>query len=293
MLSASGDAAITYPFLLVRYVRCRNVRGNEDHRQGQDATKMMYVPFVMETSPSPQPRTSASPTENSPLAKPSTPSSCPLAAAAAHRSLVSDRRSRECMCFTVLKYPFFPASSSLGIITVRPVAATASRIPRETAETRARSVGSDNLSRTCATTRWPERPGIGAPENESGATGLLAGVSGLEVIVGGRACARAGRCGGFDVGALGRDDLNRREVERRIDMNRSAAGESEIRIRKPEETGGNVSSIHHHSFIVTRRRRTRCSTSAAVRRFPPNDPLDPRLWPPSSFSFRRNDAPPP
>ena len=69
------------------------------------------------------------------------------------------------------------------------------------------------MSRTCATTRWPERPGIGAPENESGATGLLAGVSGLDVIVGGRACARAGRCGGFDVGALGRDDLNRREVE--------------------------------------------------------------------------------
>ena len=69
------------------------------------------------------------------------------------------------------------------------------------------------MSRTCATTRWPGRPGIGAPENESGATGLLAGVSGLEVIVGGRACARAGRCGGFDVGALGRDDLNRREVE--------------------------------------------------------------------------------
>ena len=33
-----------------------------------------------------------------------------------------------------------------------------------------------------------------------------------------------------------------------------------------------------HSFIVTRRRRTRCSTSAAVRRFPPRDPLDPRLW---------------
>ena len=66
------------------------------------------------------------------------------------------------------------------------------------------------MSRTCATTRWPERPGIGAPENESGATGLLAGVSGLDVIVGGRACARAGRCGGFDFGALGRDDLNRR-----------------------------------------------------------------------------------
>ena len=60
--------------------------------------------------------------------------------------------------------------------------------------------GSDNLSRTCATNRWPGRPGIGAPESESGATGLLA-VSGLEVIVGGRACARAGRCGGFDVGA--------------------------------------------------------------------------------------------
>ena len=130
---------------------------------------------------------------------------------------MSDRRPRECMSFTVLKYPLFMASYSLGIITVRPVAATASRIPRETAETRARSVGSDNLSRTCATTRWPERPGIGAPENESGATGLLAGVSGLDVIVGGRACARAGRCGGFDVGALGRDDLNRREVERRID----------------------------------------------------------------------------
>ena len=73
------------------------------------------------------------------------------------------------------------------------------------------------MSRTCATTRWPGRPGIGAPENESGATGLLAGVSGLDVIVGGRACARAGRCGGFDFGALGRDDLNRREVERRID----------------------------------------------------------------------------
>jgi hypothetical protein len=28
----------------------RNVRGNEDHQQGQHATKMMYVPFVMETS---------------------------------------------------------------------------------------------------------------------------------------------------------------------------------------------------------------------------------------------------
>ena len=51
-----------------------------------------------------------------------------------------------------------PASSSRcsSIITVRPVAATASLILRETAETRARSVGSDNLSRTCATNRWPE-----------------------------------------------------------------------------------------------------------------------------------------
>lgn len=68
------------------------------------------------------------------------------------------------------------------------------------------------MSRTCATTRWPGR--LEKPtESGLGATELLSGVSGLEVIVGGRACARAGRCGGFDVGALGRDDLNRREVE--------------------------------------------------------------------------------
>ena len=45
------------------------------------------------------------------------------------------------------------------------------------------------MSRTCATMRWPGRPGIGAPENESGVTELLSGVSGLEVIVGGRARA--------------------------------------------------------------------------------------------------------
>ena len=65
------------------------------------------------------------------------------------------------------------------------------------------------MSRTCATTRWPGR--LEKPtESGLGATELLSGVSGLEVIVGGRACARAGRCGGFDVGALGRDDLNRR-----------------------------------------------------------------------------------
>ena len=38
--------------------------------------------------------------------------------------------------------------------------------------------------RTCATRRWPGRLGIGSPEKESGATGLLAGISGLEVIVG-------------------------------------------------------------------------------------------------------------
>ena len=69
------------------------------------------------------------------------------------------------------------------------------------------------MSRTCATTRWPGR--LEKPtESGLGATELLSGVSGLEVIVGGRACARAGRCGGFDVGALGRDDLNRRRSNR-------------------------------------------------------------------------------
>ena len=82
------------------------------------------------------------------------------------------------------------------------------------------------MSRTCATTRsWgrSEKP----TESGLGATGLLSGVSGLEVIVGGRACARAGRCGGFDVGALGRDDLNRRKVEsEQTVVYGSAAGES-------------------------------------------------------------------
>ena len=42
-----------------------------------------------------------------------------------------------------------------------------------------------------------------------GCDGLLAGVSGLDVIVGGRA-RTCGCCKGFDFGALGRDDLNRR-----------------------------------------------------------------------------------
>ena len=56
------------------------------------------------------------------------------------------------------------------------------------------------MSRTCATMRWPGRPGIGAPENESGVTELLSGVSGLEVIVRLCACARAGRCGGLASG---------------------------------------------------------------------------------------------
>ena len=69
------------------------------------------------------------------------------------------------------------------------------------------------MSRTCATMRWPGRPGIGAPENESGATGLLAGVSGLEVIVGvARAHVRVVVAASTN-GALGRDDLNRREAE--------------------------------------------------------------------------------
>ena len=55
------------------------------------------------------------------------------------------------------------------------------------------------MSRTCATTRsWgrSEKP----TESGLGATGLLSGVSGLEVIVRLRACARAGRCGGLASG---------------------------------------------------------------------------------------------
>ena len=44
------------------------------------------------------------------------------------------------------------------------------------------------MSRTCATTRWPGR--LEKPtESGLGATELLSGVSGLEVIVGGRARA--------------------------------------------------------------------------------------------------------
>ena len=68
------------------------------------------------------------------------------------------------------------------------------------------------MSRTCATTRWPGR--LEKPtESGLGATELLSGVSGLEVIVGvARAHVRVVVAASTN-GALGRDDLNRREVE--------------------------------------------------------------------------------
>ncbi len=76
------------------------------------------------------------------------------------RTLSNFRRPCRCRCFSVLKYPSHTASNISILFTGCPVAATASRIARLTARSRARSVGSLILPRTSATTTSSERPGM-------------------------------------------------------------------------------------------------------------------------------------
>ena len=93
-------------------------------------------------------RTSPRPKENSPLEMSSTPRAVrPLLAAAAQTSVRSQslRRPRECLSFSKLTYPSPAASSFETFLTSRPVASTASRMPRLTARSRPRSAGSGKL----------------------------------------------------------------------------------------------------------------------------------------------------
>ena len=76
------------------------------------------------------------------------------------RTLSNFRRPCRCRCFSVLKYPSHTASNISILFTGCPVAATASRIARLTARSRARSVGSLILPRTSPTTTSSERPGM-------------------------------------------------------------------------------------------------------------------------------------
>ena len=96
-------------------------------------------------------------------------SSCPLLAAAAQRSSRRDRRPCRCRRFKTLKHPRITARSSPSSSSRSPVAATAPRIARLTAGSRARSAWSSKFSdlRTCVTTRWSGRPGIASCGEDS------------------------------------------------------------------------------------------------------------------------------
>jgi hypothetical protein len=72
-------------------------------------------------------------------------SSCPVLAAASQRRSLRDRRPCRCMRFNTFKRPSSTASSSPSSSNRSPVAATASRIPRLTAGSRARSAGVEIL----------------------------------------------------------------------------------------------------------------------------------------------------
>ena len=88
----------------------------------------------------------------------------PLLAAAAHRRYSSRRRPRRRRHLSVLRYPRNAASSSSSISsTFRPVASTASRIPRLTPRSTARSAGSGTCSSTRETATSKGRPGNATP----------------------------------------------------------------------------------------------------------------------------------
>ena len=92
-------------------------------------------------------------------------SSFPLLAAASHRYSRRDRRPASCRRSTALKHPSSAARSSSISSNASPVDATAARIARLTAGSRARSAGSSKCSdlRMCSTTTWLGRPGKASP----------------------------------------------------------------------------------------------------------------------------------
>ena len=70
----------------------------------------------------------------------------PPLAAASQRYSRCDRQPRRCRRFSALKHPRFAAQISVSFSNRSPVSATAARIPRLTAGSRARSAGSSKYS---------------------------------------------------------------------------------------------------------------------------------------------------
>ena len=89
----------------------------------------------------------------------------PVLAATAQRFCRRDRRPLRCRRCTALTHPRYTASCSASSYNCSPVAATASRIARLTAGSRARSAGSSKYSdlRMCVATRWLGRRGMASP----------------------------------------------------------------------------------------------------------------------------------